>query len=52
VDVLVEGIETWAEHWNDDPQPFVWTKPAKEIITKVKGGRAALTTVTKSATHH
>jgi transposase len=52
VDVLVEGIETWAEHWNDDPQPFVWTKPAKEIITKIKRGRAALTTVTKSATHH
>ncbi len=51
VDVLVEGIETWAEHWNDDPQPFVWTKTAKEIITKVKRGRAALTTVTKSATH-
>src|SRR3954467_8165778 len=48
VDVLVEGIETWAEHWNDDPQPFVWTKPAKEIITKIKRGRAALTTVTKS----
>ena len=44
VDVLVEGIETWAEHWNDDPQPFVWTKPAKEIIAKVKRGRAALTT--------
>jgi transposase len=52
VDVLVEGIETWAEHWNDDPQPFVWTKPAQQIIAKVKRGRAALTTVTKSATHH
>jgi transposase len=52
VDVLVEGIETWAEHWNDDPQPFVWTKRAKEIIAKVKRGRTALTTATKSATHH
>jgi transposase len=52
VGVLVEGIETWAEHWNDDPQPFVWTKPAKEIIAKVKRGRASLTHATKSATHH
>jgi len=52
VDVLVEGIEIWAEHWNDDPQPFVWTKPAEQIIAKVKRGRAALTTATKSATHH
>ena len=52
VDVLIKGIETWAEHWNDHPQPFVWTKTAKEIIAKVKRGRATLTTVTKSATHH
>ena len=52
VDVLIEGIETWTEHWNDDPQPFIWTKTAKDIITKVKRGRAALNTATKSATHH
>ena len=52
VDELIEGIETWTEHWNDHPQPFIWTKTAKEIITKGKRGRTALTTVTKSATHH
>jgi transposase len=52
VDELVEGIETWTEHWNDDPKPFIWTKTVNEIIAKVKRGRAALTTVTKSATHH
>jgi len=52
VDELVEGIETWTEHWNDDPQPFIWTKTVKEIIAKVKRGRATLTSVTKSATHH
>jgi len=51
VDALVEAIETWAEHWNDDPQPFVWTKTAEEIIAKVRRGRATLTKV-KSATHH
>jgi len=51
VDVLVEAIELWAEHWNDDPQPFVWRKTADEIIAKVRRGRVALTEA-KSATHH
>ncbi len=51
VDHLIVEIETWAEHWNDDPKPFVWKKPAEEIIAKVKRGRAALASV-KSATHH
>jgi transposase len=52
VDELIEGIETWAEHWNDNPNPFVWTKTADEIIARVKRGRATLATVTKSATDH
>jgi transposase len=51
VDALVEAIEIWTEHWNDDPKPFVWHKPAKEIIEKVRRGRATLTRV-KSATDH
>ena len=46
---LVEAIDTWVEHWNDDPQPFIWHKSAEEIITKVRRGRASLTRV-KSAT--
>jgi hypothetical protein len=41
-----------ASHWNDDPQPFVWTKTVDDIITKVKPGRATLDRVTESATHH
>ncbi len=48
---LVNAIETWAEHWNDDPKPFVWHKTANEIIDKVRRGRAALDQV-KSATRH
>ena len=52
VAALIDAIETWAEHWNDNPQPFVWTKTADEIITKVRRGRAALDNVTKSATDH
>ena len=31
---LIEAIEIWAEHWNDDPKPFVWHKQAEEIIAK------------------
>jgi transposase/transcriptional regulator with XRE-family HTH domain len=49
---LVDAIELWADHWNDDPKPFVWHKTANQIITKVRRGRAALTHQTKSATHH
>ena len=48
---LIDAIETWAEHWNDDPKPFVWHAEADKIIEKVRRGRAALTEV-KSATQH
>jgi hypothetical protein len=48
---LTEAIETWTEHWNDDPKPFVWKKPAEEIIAKVRRGRAALHQII-SATDH
>ena len=51
VAALTEAIELWAEHWNDDPKPFVWKKAADEIIAKVRRGRATLTEA-KSATHH
>lgn len=49
---LVDAIDTWTSHWNDDPHPFVWTKPANDIINKVRRGRAALNRVNKSATDH
>ena len=48
---LIDAIEIWAEHWNHDPEPFIWHKTAEEIITKVRRGRAALHQI-KSATHH
>jgi len=51
VDDLVTAIELWAEHWNDDPKPFVWQKPAEEIIAKLIRRRALLASV-KSATDH
>jgi transposase len=51
VAALIDAIETWAEHWNDDPKPFVWHKTAEQIIAKVRRGRASLTQA-KSATRH
>jgi transposase len=32
VDDLVEAIEIWAEHYNDNPKPFIWHKTADEIL--------------------
>ena len=52
VTALEEAIDTWAEHWNDDPKPFIWKKPADDIIAKVTRGRAALTSQINSATDH
>ena len=49
---LIEAIDRWASHWNDDPAPFVWHTPAKKIIAKVRRGRAALNRQIKCATHH
>jgi len=52
VDQLIDSIETWTEHWNNNPKPFIWHKTAEEIITKVRRGRAALNQITESATDH
>lgn len=40
------------DHWYTNPKPFVWHKPAAEIVDKVRRGRAALTHQTNSATDH
>src|ERR1035437_3232221 len=45
---LVEAIEDYIAHHNEDPIPFIWTKKAKQIITKVRRGRVALETVRQS----
>jgi hypothetical protein len=39
IPALVGAIETWTEHWSDDPKPFVWHKTAEEIIAKVRRER-------------
>ena len=48
---LIDAIETWTEHWNADPKPFVWHKTADDIVEKVRRGRATLHQI-KSATRH
>lgn len=52
LEALTEAIETWAEHWNDDPKPFVWTKTAEAILTKARRARAAMNASATTATHH
>jgi transposase len=48
---LTTAITTWAEHWNQDPKPFIWKATAEEIITKVRRGRATLHQI-KTQTDH
>jgi len=49
---LEEAILLWADHWNDDPKPFVWKATAADIIAKVQRGRAALNRQINSTTDH
>lgn len=49
---LQDRIDWWVEHWNDNPEPFVWTRTAEEIIERVARGKATLDRIIKSATHH
>ena len=44
---LTDAITTWAEHWNENPKPFVWKATAEDIIAKVRRGRDALHQVKK-----
>jgi hypothetical protein len=39
---LITAIEESIVAHNDDPQPFVWTKTAGEILEKVRRARVAL----------
>jgi transposase len=51
VDHLSTAITTWAEHWNNDPKPFIWKATAEDIIEKVSRGRTTLHQI-KSPTDH
>jgi len=35
VQALETDIRSWVTAWNEDPKPFIWTKSAEEILTKL-----------------
>jgi hypothetical protein len=35
VRALNADIRAWIETWNDDPQPYVWTKTADQILQSI-----------------
>ena len=48
VPVLIQAIESYIAHNNENPKPFIWTKTADQIIAKVRRGRVALEAVRQS----
>jgi transposase len=42
VPALIAAIEAYLQANNNDPNPFVWTATAEEILEKVRRGRVAL----------
>ena len=44
VEQLVDTINNYIAHNNENPKPFIWTKTADQIIAKVRRGRVALET--------
>ena len=42
VSQLMHAINAYLEHRNEDPTPFVWTKSAQEILTKIDRGLKTL----------
>jgi transposase len=39
---LVAAIETYLQANNDNPEPFIWTQTAEQILEKVRRGRVTL----------
>jgi len=37
VDQLNADIEDWVQHWNENPNPYVWTKTADQILDTLAG---------------
>jgi transposase len=48
---LTAAITTWAQHWNDNPKPFIWKATAEDIITKVRRGRQTLNQLNSPTDH-
>jgi len=43
---LIAAIDSYLEAHNIDPQPFIWTATAEQILEKVRRGRVTLKTIT------
>jgi transposase len=43
---LITAIETYLQANNDNPEPFIWTATAEQILKKVRRGRLALDAIT------
>ena len=39
---LAADIQAWVATWNDNPTPFVWHKPAEEILERLADYCAAI----------
>jgi len=35
VQALEADIRAWAQRWDEDPKPFIWTKPAEQILESI-----------------
>ena len=46
---LVQAIDDYLAHHNQEPKPFIWTAKAADILEKVKRARATLATTHKVA---
>lgn len=49
---LTDAITLWADHWNDNPKPFIWRAEAQDILAKVRRGREALNNNVNSVSDH
>jgi len=36
VQALERDIRNWVKAWNENPKPFIWTKPAEQILESLK----------------
>jgi hypothetical protein len=33
--LLDQDIRAWIENWNENPRPYVWTKPAEQTLESI-----------------
>jgi len=45
VDALVDAIEEYVRHNNENPRPFIWTASVDQILAKVSKCKATLETL-------